>query len=515
MENMGKGQFKPIYGIETEFASTTQHCYEDAGRQTDATLISWMYKNLLADGLRNSGATNHFLENGQRWYIDMGNLMEGCTAETRSIEEAVAADYGVEQKAEAMFRGAQNAGMLERFVLRNRALHILRDENGVFLDITSTGRHQNIGFRTKRVEITNAGLANFGLIAATRSFLIGAGAILLDDAAVAVGAGDGTDAVFTLSQKVPVIYDSYRNDTTNSRGVVNLRNTPYAQPGNIRVHDSSSEHTPSPWGKRMGLGMAAIGLALTHYGIEVDAGVDNHDLHGLARRVSFDMSNPRNFTYGDGIKEAIEIHRKIIAAASFLSTRVDLDRELHDTLGMWSQALVDFEDDPTNLIDRSDAVAKRVVLQQYVAKTGAKWNSLAVEGRDKHWDIADAKGFARRIQRGRWARWMPSQAAIDRTKRQPPASSRAQARGRLVTYYRAQGTFEYASWDRVISDGHHTLKLEDPRQTHAGRMERTLIAFARDQRLEASDGEYQRQQEKAARRRTKNEARSRSRPHRG
>lgn len=513
-----------IYGIETEVSAAVVPHPDAPGQPLDyitiATLLGYIGKEVLP-GLGAVGESNRYLANAWRTYIDANNIMEFSAGESTTIAEAVTQDFAMDRTIYTLLAKGQEEGLYVDFAVGHRALHINRSASGALLGVTSIGRHQNFGFTRGKVDISQSALKTFGLQAALRPLLIGSGAVLLPDAMEDIKAEGETpsgDTVFSRSQKMPVIYRDYGGGTMFNRPLVNSRDTSYAAPDMVRVHDSSSEHMPSPWAKRMGLGMGALSLLLTHYEMDVPDHVlaDVGELHVFGRALSFDMERPDSFASGEVTKQAIALSKVLTTLGRQLSEKVTLSSELLWTLDEWERGLRDFETDPRLLKDRTDWVAKKMTLTKFVeADSRRSWEDPSLEDKDRQWDNLGPKGFAARLRTRSWAHAMPDEAAIVQAQWQPVQTTRARPRGALIQAMHDLPYGTYANWQGVyLPEAGLKLSMDNPHWAGPDDIAGWVHRRSLDARLSRSALQYVYQEAKAEQRRTRNATRSRSRPRR-
>lgn len=514
-----------IFGIETEVPAAIvppgSQTFRGLEPRTIETLLGYTDQGVLP-GVRAVGrGANRYLSNGWRTYIDADNIMEFSSGEATTIDEAVTQDVAMERTIYQLFCEGHRRGLFDGFAVNYRALMVNRDPWGKLSLVTSLGRHQNFGFPRGNVDVTPEALTTFGVQAALRPLLLGTGAVLLPDAMRAVCAETervSGDTVFSRSQKMPVVYCDYSSATMSKRPLVNSRDRSYASSEYVRIHDASSEHTPSPWAKRMGLGMGQLALLLTHFDMPFpEAALHTMGpLHAFGRALSFDMKHPDSFASGEVTKQAVAHSRTLLALGKKLAERVELTDDVHWTMAEWTRALNDFETDPRLLRDRTDWVYKKLALNKFIRDgRGRTWGDRALEAKDRQWDDMGPKGIAGQLRAKSWAYAMPTEAAITQAQCYPVQTTRARVRGALVRAIAASNMRTYGGWDflTVVKFGAQ-LDMEDPHWVGPDAIDAYAHKTVRALRLSRSVTEYARQQAKAGDRRARNERRARSRPRR-
>lgn len=514
--------FRPIVATETEYSIFATHAGEEnvGGRQLDGNVVCYLLDTCTPEGVETTShdSSSQMWTNGWRVYKDIGSILEVSIAESLDHDTVLAQEYGANETVDGMLRRGVQHGVIHNYAIRNRAMHIARapepERNNQLISVESNGHHNNWGVPRGALNIDAEALRIFGVQAAIRSLLIGTGAILLPDVSEELKVPSGGKPLFSLSQKAPFIEDSYSTASCSRRPVVSLRDEPLAQ-GDLwaRVHDSSHEHTPSPWSKRMALGMGSVGLAMRYYGVEFDYPVEYWDLHGLMRRVAFDMPDPQSFAYGDSIREALEMHKTFVRQGRTLHDKVDLGRDVAWTLDEWARAVEDFAESPAKLADRNDHIAKRIMLNKVAKQKGLAWDDPALEKEDRMWDARG--GYAEARMQTRWAEWMPSREAIERSKTVPPQNTRAKARStaiRQVTRRFGWIGDTWATWESISLPAGRIM-MPNPLQTEVNITAAMREGFV-NYKAQCNADEFRKQQQKARERRERNERRNKSRPRR-
>ena len=95
--------------------------------------------------------------------------------------------------------------------------------------------------------------------------------------------------------------------------------------------------------------------------------------------------------------------------------------------------LTGLETNPDSLHRQLDWVAKRQILERYVASRGLDWDSHAVLRLDlEYHNIDTSKGIFYRMERDDMVDRVVTDDEIDEAMRQPPKTTRAAFRGRFV-----------------------------------------------------------------------------------
>ncbi|MFL1382339.1 depupylase/deamidase Dop, partial [Nocardiopsis protaetiae] len=304
---------------------------------------------------------------------------------------------------------------------------------------------------------------------------------------VVVGAGkvgigsDGQGVGFQLSQRADFFEVEVGLETTLKRPIINTRDEPHADPDKYRrLHVIIGDANMSEISTYLKLGTTSLVLSMIEDGfISVDLSLETPvaDL----RAVSHDPTLTHRVKLRDGRRmTALELQGEYLdQARKYVEDRfgTDVDPDTVDVLDRWESALTRLGNDPMDLADELDWVAKLKVLEGYRSRDGLDWSHPRLQLVDLQYsDVRPDKGiYNRLVARGRIKRLL-EEPQVQRAVTEPPEDTRAYFRGRCLAKY--ADSVAAASWDSVIFDlpGYDSLQrvptLEPRRGTkeHVGRL---------------------------------------------
>ncbi|WP_369122482.1 depupylase/deamidase Dop [Marinitenerispora sediminis] len=381
------------------------------------------------------GLANVILTNGARLYVDHAHP-EYSAPEVTNPRDAVLWDKAGELvMADAARRAATIPGVDPIQLYKNNT-----DNKGA-----SYGCHENYLMRrsTPFADIVRHLIPFF----VSRQVVCGAGR-------VGIGS-DGREDGFQISQRADFFEVEVGLETTLKRPIINTRDEPHADPDKYRrLHVIIGDANMSETSTYLKLGSTAIVLAMIEDGfISVDLSLETPvaDL----RAISHDPTLTHTARLRDGRRmTALQIQQEYLdQARKYVEDRygADVDPDTADVLDRWESVLTRLADDPMQLADELDWVAKLKILEGYRARDGIDWGHHRLELVDLQYsDVRPDKGlYNRLVARGRMRRLLED-AEVRRAITEPPQDTRAYFRGRCLAKY--ADSVAAASWDSVIFD---------------------------------------------------------------
>lgn len=382
-----------------------------------------------------AGMANVILTNGARLYVDHAHP-EFSTPEVTSAHDVVRWDKAGELvMLEASRLAAQIPGTHAINLYKNNT-----DNKGV-----SYGAHENYLMRraTPFADIVS-GLTSFFV---SRQVVCGAGR---------VGIGqDGRTHGFQLSQRADFFEVEVGLETTLKRPIINTRDEPHADADKYRrLHVIIGDANLSEISTYLKLGTTSLVLAMIEGGLRFDDLAMAEPVREL-HEVSHDPSLQHQIVLLDGRRiTAVALQTEYLdRAKKFVADQagVDAPEEVVDVLSRWESVLSTLAEDPMQLADSLDWVAKLRLLEGYRQRDGLDWSSSRLALVDLQYaDLRPDKGlYNRLVARGAMQTLLqPGEAASAMTA--PPPDTRAYFRGECLRRY--GGAVAAASWDSVIFD---------------------------------------------------------------
>jgi proteasome accessory factor A len=403
------------------------------------------------------GMANVILTNGGRLYVDHAHP-EYSTPEVTNPRDALLWDRaGMTVMRRAMDLAAATGATPPILLYKNNT-----DNKGA-----SYGCHENYLMRrsTPFADIVRY-LTPFFV---TRQVMTGAGRL---------GVGqDGRTPAFQISQRADFFEVEVGLETTLKRPIINTRDEPHADPERYRrLHVIVGDANLSDTSTYLKMGSTALVLALIEAGALVDASLILARPVAEMHAVSHDPTLRHRVTLADGRRlTAIDVQRIYLEHAHRLCERevhAAYDVQTKDMLELWDRVLTALAEDPMSLATELDWVAKKALMEGYIARDGLPWSSPRLQAVDLQYsDIRRERGLAARLEdRGSLVR-LVSDAEVAAAVTDPPEDTRAYFRGECMR--RFPDAIAAASWDSVVFDvpGHDSLlrvpTLEPLRGTRA------------------------------------------------
>nr|WP_026126701.1 depupylase/deamidase Dop [Nocardiopsis xinjiangensis] len=389
------------------------------------------------------GLANVILTNGARLYVDHAHP-EYSAPEVTNPRDAVLWDKAGERvMADAAARAAATPGIDPIHLYKNNT-----DNKGA-----SYGCHENylMDRATPFGDIVRHLIPFF----VSRQVVCGAGK-------VGLGA-DGQGSGFQLSQRADFFEVEVGLETTLKRPIINTRDEPHADPDRYRrLHVIIGDANMSETSTYLKLGTTALVLSMIEDGfLSQDLTLDS-SVQEL-RQISHDPGLTHRVRLRDGRRmSALELQGEYLdQARKYVEERYgsDVDADTADVLDRWERVLTVLGNDPMELAEELDWVAKLKVLEGYRSRDGMEWSHPRLQLVDLQYsDVRADKGIYNRLaHRGRVQRLL-EENEVTRAITEPPEDTRAYFRGRCLDKY--ADSVAAASWDSVIFDlpGHDSLQ---------------------------------------------------------
>nr|WP_184080176.1 depupylase/deamidase Dop [Nocardiopsis mwathae] len=381
------------------------------------------------------GLANVILTNGARLYVDHAHPEYSAPEVTNPLDAVLWDKAGERVMADAARRAGAIPGVDPIQLYKNNT-----DNKGA-----SYGCHEN--YLMRRATAFGDIVRHLIPFFVSRQVICGAGR-------VGIGA-DGRDNGFQISQRADFFEVEVGLETTLKRPIINTRDEPHADPDKYRrLHVIIGDANMSEVSTYLKLGTTSIVLAMIEDGfISVDLTLDTPvaDL----RAFSHDPGLTHTARLRDGRRmTAVQIQREYLdQARKYVQDRygTDVDADTADVLDRWESTLDRLTEDPMQLAEELDWVAKLKLLEGYRSRDGLDWGHHRLELVDLQYsDVRPERGLYNRLAaRGRMERLLDD-ADVERSITEPPEDTRAYFRGRCLAQY--ADSVAAASWDSVIFD---------------------------------------------------------------
>jgi proteasome accessory factor A len=271
-----------------------------------------------------------------------------------------------------------------------------------------------------------------------------------------VGIGqEGRTKGFQISQRADFFEVEVGLETTLKRPIVNTRDEPHADADRYRrLHVIIGDANLSEISTYLKVGTTALVLAMIEADVlaeDLRIGQPIRELHA----VSHDPSLRHAITLSDGRTiTALDLQGEYLdRARKFVDDRFgeDADEQTKDVLARWESALTRLADDPMQLADELDWVAKLRLFNGYRDRDGLDWDSHQLQLVDLQYsDVRPEKGLYHRLVARGAMKTLLTPAAVGSAVNAPPEDTRAYFRGECLRRYGQ--SVAAASWDSVIFD---------------------------------------------------------------
>jgi proteasome accessory factor A len=469
-----------IFGIETEFGTLVQPGHGTPEAVVEAVKDHIFYEMRLGaldfharDEVFEPAESGGFLANGGRLYVDaVGSHLEYATAECRTLRDLVAHDRA---GAALVTRAVAELGLQDVVDVYNNSVdhfggHTFGCHENYLVemdeDFFATKAPLLYGFLVTRQIFAGVGrVGGHILAAADRPDLRELAAHPVDFIWVSqVYRALPDDGVpFQLSQRADHILKTVASRVRFNRALINPKwEHFYSYNGMHRLHVLFGEANQSTYAMALKVGTTSLVLRLAEEGRLPGRLVLDRPLVAL-REVSRDQSWKWPVCLADGTSlGAVDLQREYLALAQ--GYRGDSD-EGDWILDEWESVLDALEDDPAQLADRLDWVAKRAVLEAYMADVGCDWSDPALHSVDlEYHNIDPAKSLFHALP----SRPFVGPVEVAAAQVDPPGDTRAKGRSEAVRHVLAQrGRVPYSfDWSGIALSRGSYLEMPDPFYTY-------------------------------------------------
>jgi proteasome accessory factor A len=445
-----------VMGTEIEFGIAVQNDRDfdpisscvllvNAYREDRLADILWDYdqENPLADarGFQVDGekytpnqqeniARNKTLENGARYYVDHAHPEYSCP-EVTNPRDLVIHEKAGERVIEISRREATQ--------LLPAGTQLLVHKNNSDHKGNSYGSHENylMDRRTSFKQIVEHLMPFF----VTRQIYAGAGKVGSENRA--------HPCVYQLSQRADFFETEVALDTMVKRPIINTRDEPHADREKYRrLHVIVGDSNMSEYTIWLRQGVTALVLAMIEDGA-IDRDLTLRDPVRAIKEVSHDTALRRTIEMSSGKKvTAIQLQREYHELARKHQATRELPAWAPGILDAWIDVLDTLERDPLALADRIDWIAKKGMIETFLARKGLDFESPQAQMLDLQFhDVRPEKGLAYLLERQGKLRRLVSDDEIVRAITEPPEDTRAYFRGQCLKRY-GQAVFG-VNWDSI------------------------------------------------------------------
>lgn len=460
-----------IVGTEMEWPATAKLHNSKNFQQLSVSegLHDLLSPRSLPEGLMMVGGslTNKMLQNGARFYADVGDKVEYAAPETTSFRTAVLTEFASEAIiATALENVVESSDKIQEAILAKRVV----DDK-----CTGWGYHINISadrVRLNEGEYGGSPEAYSKLIMAhlaTSQALFGAGAVYKT--------ASHAPLQYSFGQKILSMNRDCDSGTTQNKPFINTRDEPHADRDVYRrLHIVGVDPHISPRATWLQIGSLSLVASIAEQKPELRDLIEfvggAYPTLNVGRRVAHDLLFRERFALKDGRQVAAhDVQAMLAEAADGLSERTS---EQDAVLEAWKSDIDKLEHDPMKL-DQSDAIAKLLLIRRHMERAGhtrldedeavARFIDIDYSTicRIKKTDssVVRVPTLAEKMRSRRFKEHTPHPADIKWYMYNAPTDTRATERGRLIK----EGLAHQADWTRVILESGIEVDLSDPYDT--------------------------------------------------
>jgi len=379
---------------------------------------------------------NAVLTNGSRYYVDHAHP-EYSTPECADARSVVVHDRAGEEILIESMAAASSllADHQEIVVYKNNS-----DGKG-----NSYGCHENylMDRATPFGQIVHHGIAHL----ITRQIYTGSGKVGTE-----LPGMDRHEITYQLTQRADFFEEQVGLETTLKRPIINTRDEPHADARKYRrLHVIAGDANMSEVATYLKVGVTAIVLGMIEAGA-ISRQFTFVDPVRAMQQISHDLTLKQPLTLDDGTRiRAIEVQQALHAdAVRFIEQQgtdaVGGDIAL-DVLDRWGTTLDALADDPMQLADQLDWVAKYRLLDAYRERHDLSWSDARLSAMDiQYHDMRPGRSLARRLGLER----ISTDEEVEVAKTSPPDDTRAFFRGECLRKW--GDSIVAANWDSLVFD---------------------------------------------------------------
>jgi proteasome accessory factor A len=408
-----------------------------------------------------------FLENGSRLYLDVGSHPEYATAECDLLHDVVAQDKAGESILRELVSYAQ-----EQLDNEGHQGSIYLFKNNTDSSGNSYGCHEN--YCIERVEDLSRFEQVFIPFLITRSLFAGAGKI--------VSTPHG--ARYAMTQRGEHIWEAISSATTRSRPIINTRDEPHADPERYRrLHVIVGDSNMSEFATYLKVATASVVLAMIEDKSTILRDLTLSSPIDALRDMSYDLWSEHPIPLANGRSmTALEIQTDILERAELFATTHDLPVDQRHAISLWRETLDTYRQNPIELADRVDWIAKLQLIERSSTRNELQLNSPRLALLDMLYHDTDAKRglYYQLLEKGLMRR-VVDDVDIKEATTEPPQTTRARMRGAFIRKAKENRRDFTVDWVhlKLNDEMQRTVLLKDPFKTTDERFEKLLTAIER------------------------------------
>ncbi len=406
-----------IYGLESEYGLICTPERRGGKALSIQNAVMYLFREIISGRMY----PDVFLENGARFYQDIGCHPEYATPECDNVRELVTHDKAGERIIERLSVTAERKMRIDGFYGKISVFKNNTDTPG-----NTYGCHENY-LMDRRVSFRQLASQLIPFFV-TRQIFTGAGKATRTDR-----------GRYVISQRAQHIREEISIATTTARGIINTRDEPHADREKYRrLHVIVGDSNMSEFATFLKVGTTAIVLRMIE---------DNFIRQRLALRNSvkaiWEISKDTRCTHKIELENgkrlsAVELQWQYFECAKQYFEQAESDPLTDQVMKRWEYVLKHLSRDPSSLDRELDWVIKKKLIETYVASRNLDWDSADVSMLDLQYHNIRKEGEKKKtglyykLERKDQVERIVSDDQVDKAMHLPPETTRAKFRGRFV-----------------------------------------------------------------------------------
>ena len=406
-----------IYGLESEYGLICTPERRGGKALSIQNAVMYLFREIISGRMY----LDVFLENGARFYQDIGCHPEYATPECDDVRELVTHDKAGERIIERLSVTAERKMRIDGFYGKISVFKNNTDTPG-----NTYGCHENY-LMDRRVSFRQLASQLIPFFV-TRQVFTGAGKVI-----------PSNRGKYVISQRAQHIREEISIATTTARGIINTRDEPHADREKYRrLHVIVGDSNMSEFATFLKVGTTAIVLRMIE---------DNFIRQRLALRnsvkaiqeISKDTACKHNIELENGKRlSAVELQWQYFECAKQYFEQAESDPITEQVMKRWEYVLKHLARDPSSLDRQLDWVIKKKLIETYVASRNLNWDSADVSMLDLQYHNIRKEGEKKKtglyykLERKDQVERIVTDEQVDKAMHLPPETTRAKFRGRFV-----------------------------------------------------------------------------------
>jgi len=401
-----------IYGLENEYGIICTSDRRGGKALSIQNAVMYLFREIISGRMY----PDVFLENGARFYQDIGCHPEYATPECDNVIDLVAHDKAGERIIERLSANAERKMRSDGFLGKISVFKNNTDTPG-----NTYGCHENY-LMDRRVSFRQLASQLIPFFV-TRQVFAGAGKVKPTNR-----------GSYSISQRAQHIREEISIATTTARGIINTRDEPHADREKYRrLHVIVGDSNMSEFATYLKVGTTAVVLQMIEDNF-IRKRLALRDSVKAIQQISEDVTCTRKVELENGqFLSGVELQLEYLECAKEYFQQTEIDPVTEQILARWEYVLTCLASDPMQLDRELDWVIKKKLIEKYVDSRELKWNSAKVMMLDlQYHNIRPDIGLYYKLEREGLAERIVSEEQVEHAMHHPPETTRAKFRGRFV-----------------------------------------------------------------------------------